>query len=73
MAINQTASVVNLAKSLRDGLDPSALNTTVQTQTLRLVLDTLIELGQQDNPTANSIRNAHIGFVQSRITGVEGR
>jgi hypothetical protein len=73
MAINQTASVVNLAKSLRAGLNPASLNTTLQTATVQLILDTLIDLGQRDNPTANAVRSAQVGFVNSRIAGVEGR
>lgn len=41
---DQTASVVALARNVRDGLSPGE-ETSVRTATLRLLLDTLIELG----------------------------
>lgn len=43
--IDRTATTVNLAKSILFGLDRKSLETPVQTQTLILLLDTLIDLG----------------------------
>lgn len=46
MAIHdRTASVVALARNVLGGVDKSRLETPVQTETLRLLLETLIDLG----------------------------
>lgn len=43
--INQTASMVNLAKTVLASLDRHSAETTIRTETLRLLAETLIELG----------------------------
>jgi hypothetical protein len=46
MAIHdRTASVLALARNILGGIDKSRLETPVQTESLRLLLETLIELG----------------------------
>ena len=40
------SSTVNLARMVRDGLDLAQDMTPVRTQTLKLLLDTLIKLGE---------------------------
>ena len=42
---DRIGSVVNLARTLRSSMDMSRLETPVQTHTLTLLLDTIIELG----------------------------
>ncbi len=42
---DQTASIVNLAKSWRLTLDRASINTSIPTATLELMLDTIITLG----------------------------
>jgi hypothetical protein len=50
MAIhNQTSSIVNLARVVREGIDSRNVTTSVQTETLKLLLDTLIELGEPNH------------------------
>lgn len=70
---NQIASVVSLAKTVRLGLDKTKEVTAIATPTLELLLSTLIELGQGDNPIARRIETASTGFVASRLGGAEGR
>ena len=45
MPIDHTGSCVNLAKQMLMDLDSAAINTAVQTETLRMLLEKLIELG----------------------------
>ena len=45
MIHNQTASVVSLARTVLQGVDSHAVETKVSTATLKLLLETLIELG----------------------------
>ena len=40
------ASVLALARTVRDGIDTLRTHTLVQNETLKLLLDTLIEVGQ---------------------------
>jgi hypothetical protein len=70
--LNQSASVASLAKATLLNLDRSKEFTSLPTQTLELLLNTLIELGYRDNPTAQKIENANAAFVTSRISGLEG-
>jgi hypothetical protein len=42
---NVTASMVNLARAQLQGVDKASITTTIQTQTLILLLETLIDLG----------------------------
>jgi hypothetical protein len=44
---DQTASIVAMARTVRDGLDMTKDHTSVRTATLRLLLDLLIDLGAQ--------------------------
>lgn len=43
--IDETASTVNLARSILMGLDKSRIETPVQTETLRRLLNAVIDLG----------------------------
>lgn len=70
---NQTASTVSLAKSVLMALDSKAEQSVLPTRTLELLLNTLIDLGTRDNPTARSIQATQSSFVSARITGIEGR
>ena len=45
MIHDRTASVVSLARTVLAGLDQSRLETPVQTSTLKLLLETLVDLG----------------------------
>jgi hypothetical protein len=47
MPIDRIGSMVNLAKAQKQALDSSAMTTEVSTATYILLLDTLIELGEQ--------------------------
>ena len=47
MPIDQTASAVNTAKGILMSLDKNKLETPVQTEQLRWLLQTLVELGMQ--------------------------
>lgn len=70
---NHIASTVSLAKATLMSLDRAKENTVLPTRTVELMLNTLIDLGERDNPTARRIENASTSFVASRINGVEGR
>lgn len=63
---NQTASTVAMARALRDGLDASRDQTSVRTATLRLLLDTLIELGDQPFVPKRSEEASRIVTAQSQ-------
>jgi hypothetical protein len=43
---DQTASVLALARNVRDSIDTTRTHTLVQNESLKLLIDTLIELGQ---------------------------
>ena len=43
---DQTASVLALARNVRDSIDPATTHTPVQNESLKLLLNTLIEIGQ---------------------------
>jgi len=73
MAINQTASIVALAKSLLMSLDRNSPTTSLPTPTVQLLLNLLIELGTQGNPIADKIAAKQAAFVASRVSGVERR
>ncbi|HEY4355949.1 MAG TPA: hypothetical protein VGN16_09395 [Acidobacteriaceae bacterium] len=70
---NKVASTVSLAKTVRMALDHSKEHSALPTRTLELILNTFIELAEQDNPTARNVQGAHSNFVVSRTTGAEGR
>lgn len=44
--VNHVANAANLARAELQGLDPSALNTVIDTARLRLLLNALIELAE---------------------------
>jgi hypothetical protein len=71
MLENRTGSMVSLARATIMGLDPNALKTEINTATLKLLCQTIIELGSQDNPTAKALQSAHSTFVQSKTKGIE--
>ena len=52
MMIDHIASTVNLARSWLMTLDKNRIDTPVPTETLRLLLETVIRLGQPDTVTA---------------------
>jgi hypothetical protein len=70
---NQVASVVSLAKTVLMGMDKTKQMTALPTATLELILNTLIDQAQVDNPTARRIEVSSTAYVASRISGVEGR
>ncbi len=43
---DHVASVLSLARTVRDSIDTSKTHTFVQNESLKLLLDTLIEIGQ---------------------------
>ena len=58
---------MSLARQIRAGLDSSAADTKIQTSTLALLLDTLIDLGSQ--PGTEKIREAQrAAIVASTMT-----
>jgi hypothetical protein len=65
---DQTASVVNLARHVLTCVDASKIETTVPTATLKLLLDTLIEVGSPKWPDAAAGRDNHIRGV---VAGME--
>jgi len=68
---NQLASTWTLARSMRSSLDVSLSETKIPTQTLALLLDTIIALAERDNPIARKVESNAAAFVASRISGVE--
>lgn len=68
---NRIASSANLAKAILFGLDHSSEKTVIPTPTLKLLLSSLIELADGDNPTARKIESASAAFVASRLTDIE--
>jgi hypothetical protein len=60
---NQVASVANLARAQLLALDRAAINTSIQTQTLVLLLTTLIDLATptQDQSIADSAHRTVLG------------
>jgi hypothetical protein len=73
MTENRLASIASLAKTILMGLDREKETTPLPTQMVDLLCRTIIEVSQRDNQTARTIQSAHSSFVQSKITGVEGR
>jgi len=71
MPIDETASVVALAQTLLQGIDPSAPATLVSTPSLQLVLVTFITEFRQGNRTAQQVQAAQMGFINSRRLGYE--
>jgi hypothetical protein len=70
---SQIASTVVLARAILFDLDRTKEKQAIPTQTLELLLRTLIEVADRDNPTARKIEAASATFVSSRITGLEGQ
>jgi hypothetical protein len=68
---NATASVVSMAKAMLLSVQHNPPETTLPTATLILLCNTLIDLAQRDNPTANKIATKSAAFVSARITGLE--
>jgi len=54
MPIDHVGSMVSLAKQMRMDLDRNSLETRVQTETLRLLLTTLIDLGTPNAPVMHA-------------------
>lgn len=73
MAIHdRTASVLSLARNILSGLDKSRLETPVQTESLRLLLTTLIELGTP--PTVQKVAdgaNRTVMGLQTMVSEAE--
>lgn len=66
---DQTYSVISLAKTILMGLDDTKFDTRLQTKTLRLILETLIN--SYDQPAAHKMEQAAQKTVSQRITQVE--
>lgn len=73
MIHNQTASAVNLARSILFSMDYGKENQSLPTPTLELLLTTLIQMANDGNQTARKAETAAASFVAGRISGVEGR
>ncbi len=71
MIHNQTASVVAMARSMQISLDRSSENTSVPTNTLDLLLSTLIEVAQQGNPMTQKIETQQVSALAERIKAFE--
>lgn len=71
--INQLASVVSLAKTIRSSLDHSKESTSIPTNTLDLICSTMISDFESNNPTARAVQAAHSNFISAQVKGVEGR
>ncbi len=69
---NKVASVVSLAKTMQMALDLAKENTLVPTRSLELILNTMIEVGQ-DNSSARAVYAQQTAFLASKISGVEAR
>ena len=65
---DQTASVVNLAKSRRLTQDRASIDTTIPTATLELILDTVIALGTPQ--TAHDTGDAAARSVMGRVASI---
>lgn len=67
--IDQVASVANLARMHRDGLDRSSINTTLPTATFELLLNTLIQLAE--TPQVEVARTQQHREVLGRLSFLE--
>lgn len=67
--IDQAASVANLARMWVQGLDRTALNTTVPTATLELMLTTLIDLAER--PVTGQMRDVQHREVLGTLATLE--
>jgi hypothetical protein len=65
---NQTASVANLARMVLGSIDRKREVSTVQTASLVLMLETLIELAE---PRAEAVREAQVRSVRQLVAQVE--
>lgn len=63
---NQTASTVNLAKSLLISIDRTKADTTIPTATYDLLLKTLVHLGDDQGGAGMKIAEAQSKEVSSR-------
>ena len=68
MPQDHVASTVAQARVIRDGLDPSRVETPVRTATLAMLLDALIELGVQ--PGAERIRETSRAAVAGQTMSI---
>lgn len=66
---DQTATVVNLAKAMRRDIDRASLTTSVQTATLELLLNSLIELGEPDAPVMAQQRARTVAEMVHQFKG----
>jgi hypothetical protein len=68
------ASTVNLARMIRDGLDPAQEMTPIRTATLKLLLDTLIDAGapRHHNVVDDSARRSVAGMIAPPILDDRG-
>ena len=60
-----------MAKSMQMSLDRGSENTSVPTNTLDLILATLIDLGTQSNPMVQKIEAQQIGAVANHLKQFE--
>lgn len=66
--IDHVGNAVILARAQLQAIDPSALETKVQTGTYRLLLETLITLGTRSHQQKSADGAAHV--VMSKISAV---
>ena len=71
MIHNEVASAANLARQTLMFMDRSKDTVTLPVATLELLLRTLIELADANNPTAIRTSAAAGAFVSGHTTGVE--
>jgi hypothetical protein len=67
--IDQTASAVNAAKGILMGLDKANIETPVQTETLRWLLETLVDLGTR--PAENKVADSAFRSVLGHTVAVQ--
>lgn len=67
---NRIGSAVNLAKSELMAMDLASIDTKIRTQTLKLLLDVLIELGTSRNPQHMKMEDAAAKFVVQRTARI---
>jgi len=70
--IDQVGSCVNLAKQMRRDLDMTALTTPVQTHTLKMLLDLVVELGEPQAPAMHEQRARTVAEMVSELRQQRG-
>ena len=71
MIHDQTASVLSLARNMLSGIDPRQIETRVNTASLELLLNTLIEIGTPAQPVADGAARTVAGHMAALNAGVK--